>query len=82
MILDENNNNSKGAINLRTNKILEIFNLIEETDIEIIMLLNAEYSKDEKELIVKYTKAYNKEVRFVKMKEFIFNKDNNILKFK
>jgi hypothetical protein len=51
-------------------------------DEEIIFLLNAEYSNDEKELIVKYTKAYNKEVRFVKMKEFIFNKDDNILKFK
>lgn len=67
---------------MRTNKVLEIFNLIEKMDEEIIFLLNAEYSNDEKELIVKYTKAYNKKVRFVTMKEFIFNKDQNILKFK
>jgi hypothetical protein len=46
------------------------------------MLLNAEYTKDEKELIEKYCNTYNKEIRFVTMKEFIFNENNNILKFK
>jgi hypothetical protein len=56
--------------------------MIEGTPKDTIMLLNAEYSKDEKELIVKYTKAYDKKVRFVTMKEFLFNRDNNILKFK
>jgi hypothetical protein len=67
---------------LRTNKILEIFNCIEGTSKDTIMLLNAEYAKDEKELIVKYTKAYDKKVRFVTMKEFIFNENQDILKFK
>jgi hypothetical protein len=67
---------------LRTNKILEIFNLIEETSKDIVMLLNAEYSKDEKEIIMKYAKAYDKEIRFTTMREFLFNKDDNILKFK
>jgi hypothetical protein len=76
------NNNSEGGIRLRTNKILEIFNCIEETDKRIIILLNAEYSNDERQLILKYAKAYNKQVKFVTMKEFLFNEDNSILKFK
>jgi hypothetical protein len=67
---------------MRTVKISEIFTIIEETDKNIIMLLNAEYTKDEKELIEKYCNTYNKEIRFVTMKEFIFNENNNILKFK
>lgn len=67
---------------MRTNKILEIFNLIEETDKRIIFLLNAEYSKDEKEIIMKYAKAYDKEIRFTTMREFLFNENQDILKFK
>lgn len=46
------------------------------------MLLNAEYSKDEKELIIKYSKSYNKEIKFITMKEFLFNEDKNILKIR
>jgi hypothetical protein len=67
---------------LRTNKILEIFNLIEETSKDIVMLLNAEYSKDEKEIIMKYAKAHDKEIRFTTMREFLFNENQDILKFK
>jgi hypothetical protein len=65
---------------LRNIKISEIFSKIEETDKKIIMLLNAEYTDDEKELVLKYAKAYNKEIRFVTMREFLFNKDDNVLK--
>jgi len=67
---------------MRAIKISEIFRQIEESEQKIIMLLNAEYSDDEKELIEKYSKYYNKEIRFVTMKEFIFNTDDTILKFK
>jgi hypothetical protein len=67
---------------LRTNKILEIFNIIEGTSKDTIMLLNAEYSKDEKEIIMKYAKAYDKEIRFTTMREFLFNENQDILKFK
>lgn len=71
-----------GNKNMRAIKISEIFSQIEESKQKIIMLLNAEYSDDEKELIVKYCKHYNKEIRFVTMRDFILNKDDNIIKFK
>jgi hypothetical protein len=46
------------------------------------MLLNAQYSNEERQLILKYAKAFNKQAKFVTMKEFLFNEDNSILKFK
>jgi hypothetical protein len=49
---------------------------------KMIFLLKAEYSNEEKEIIMKYAKAYDKEIRFTTMREFLFNKDDNILKFK
>jgi hypothetical protein len=67
---------------MRSVKISEIFNQIEESKQNIIMLLNADYSDDDKELIFKYSNYYNKEIKFVTMREFIFNKNDNILKIK
>jgi hypothetical protein len=67
---------------MRTVKISEIFGRIEETDKNIIMLLNAEFTDDEKELLKHYGEIYNKEVMFVTMKELLFNKDENILKLR
>jgi hypothetical protein len=67
---------------MRTVKISEIFGRIEESEQKVIMLLNAEFSTDEKELLKHYGEIYNKEVMFVTMKELLFNKDENILKLR
>lgn len=67
---------------MRAVKISEIFGIIEESNKNVLMLLNAEYTNDEKKLIIQYAKVYEKEIKFATMKEFIFNQDDNILKFK
>jgi hypothetical protein len=67
---------------MRNIKISEIFGKIEDTDKKQIMLLNAEFSIGEKELIKNYGEIYNKEIQFVTMRELLFNKDENILKLR
>jgi hypothetical protein len=65
---------------LRNIKISEIFSKIEDNDNKVIMLLNAEYEEEEKESILKYALECNRDIRFVTMREFLFNKDDNVLK--
>jgi hypothetical protein len=67
---------------MRNIKVSEILTYIEESKQDTVMLLNADFSAEEKFLIIKFARIHKKEARFVTMREFIFNEDENILKIK
>lgn len=67
---------------MRSIKISEIFDHIKTTNKNIIMLLNADYSVDEKKIIENYGTHNNKKIKFVTMKELLFNNDDDILKIR